>query len=369
MTTAITRYRPQEQALARVGEELGIIKYSDDKRAMIIDLSSPELAEKYNVLYPAAELMPVDPNFTPSLNIVRINPDPAHGDVYPIESEGYGKNKRMKAGSLLKTAVEKLAEAAGLVELPPQTTREGKNLHVVAGVKARRTDGEFKPVYGSREWIHDDEYEKVVNACPKTEYNSDKPLSPEKRDEWIRKQWARVKEFREPMTESKAYLRAYRKALKLKAKYTPEELDKPFLVVSTLFTPDTSDIRILGMVMDQGRRAAGLLYGASDAAESDDLGEYVAGEVLDAETGELLPAQDPTNAAETSEPETHGDAPTDDREIPRGPLAGQMLSEICRDNPEYAREKLLPTEALGPLTEGWLRYWHGEGDDLDDVAF
>lgn len=378
MGKELERLRPQEQALVRVAKELDIVQLSDDGRAMVIDLSSPKLAENYNVLYPAAALMPTDPNFTPSLNIVRIDPDPDHGDVYPIESEGYGKNKKMKAGALLKTAVEKLGEAAGLVELPPVWDRRGKDLHVICGLKARRSDGTFKPVYGSREWIHDDEYEKVVNACPKTEYKSDQPLSPEKRDEWIRKNWARVKEFREPMIESKAYLRAYRKALKLKAKYTPDELRKPFLVVSTLFTPDTSDIRILGMLMTGGQEAANTLYGEPRQLEagSEDVESFEVMEGddaptgVDTETGEIIEGEVVEEAeTEADAPATFGEKPETDLEIPRGPHKGKMLSELVRTERKYVEETILKSSnpSWGMCAEAWLKHVYGEGggDDID----
>lgn len=376
----LERLRPQEQALARVAKELGIVQLSDDGRAMVIDLSSPELAQKYNVLYPAAALMPSDPNFTPSLNIVRIDPDPAHGDVYPIETEGYGQNKKMKAGSLLKTAVEKLGEAAGIVEMPPVWDRRGKDLHVTCGLKARRSDGTFKPVYGSREWIHDDEYEKVVNACPKTEYKSDQPLSPEKRDEWIRKNWARVKEFREPMIESKAYLRAYRKALKLKAKYTPEELRKPFIVVSTLFTPDTSDLRILGMLMTGGQEASNMLYGeprqlgagdqAVESFESFEGDDYAAAVEVDTETGEILEGE-VVEENEADEPKTFGEKPDTDLEIPRGPHKGKMLSELVRTERKYVEETILKSSnpSWGMCAEAWLKFTYGDAEAGDDVDF
>ena len=383
MGKELERLRPQEQALVRVAKELDIVQLSDDGRAMVIDLSSPKLAEKYNVLYPAAALMPVDPNFTPSLNIVRIDPDPDHGDVYPIETEGYGNNKKMKAGSLLKTAVEKLGEAAGITESPAQTVKDGKDIIVTAGLKVRRPDGTFKTVYGTREWVHDDEYEKVVNACPKTEYKSDKPLPQEKKDEWVRKQWSRVKEFRQPMTESKAYLRAYRKALKLKAKYTPDELRKPFIVVSTLFTPDTSDLRILGMLMTAGQEAADTLYGeprqleagdrAVEAVGFDEGGDdYTAAVEVDTETGEIIEGEVVEEAeAEADEPKTFGPKPETDLEIPRGPHKGKMLSELVRTDRKYVEETILKSSnpSWGVCAEAWLKFTYGDAEGDDGVDF
>ncbi len=367
----------------QVADGLGIVKYSADGRGMMIDLSSPDLAKKYNVLYPAAELMPADPNFTPSLNIVRIDPDPANGDVYPIETEGSGDNKRMKAGSLLKTAVEKLGEAAGLIETPPQTVRDGQNLIVTAGLKVRRPDGTFKTIYGTREWVHDDEYEKVVAACPTWKWGEKRgqkvDMTQAEKDAWIRKQFARVKEFRQPMTESKAYLRAYRKALKLKAKYTPEELAKPFIVVSTLFTPDTSDLRILGMLMTGGQEASNMLFGegpvqigagaAVDMSPDFDDDPQIPAD-FDRETGEVRDGVIDVEAKEEpAEPKTFGPAPETDLEIPRGPHKGKMLSELVRTERKYVEETILKSSnpSWGMCAEAWLKHVYGEGggDDID----
>jgi hypothetical protein len=167
------------------------------------------------------------------------------------------------------------------------------------------------------------------------------------------------------MIETKARLRAYRELLTLKGKYSREDLAKPFLVAGTHFTPDTSDLRILGMLMGQGAEATNLLYGPQTAPadeaingsciEVDHTGEHAAEDFgADRETGEI--------------PETHGERPAEDPVLPNGPHKGEALSQVAQFDPAYVRGTLLgsksPKWALG--AEEWLRYFHGEGGEGDD---
>ena len=360
--TALERVRPQERALVQAASELGIRCWEAGGIRMI-DLSDPELADRYNVLSPAAVLMQADPNFTPMITALKMDPREGAGDVYAIESTGSGNNRRMKFGAPLKTALEKLGEAAGIIELPPIYDRRADGLTVTGGIKVRRPDGTYATLYGTREWVTEREHAKVVGRCPTTKYNSDEPLSEPDKAAWIKKEWTRVQEFSGPMTESKAYLRAYRKALKLKQKYTPEELQKPFLVVSTTFTPDTSDPAVVRMLMTSGQQATALLYGPAAVPDHDLIegtyseeptGEHDAPEGVDPETGEI---------AEPARPR-----PAEDPVLPRGPHADKPLSEVARTDPDYVVTRLVGSDdpAWGLAAEAWLAYWAAEGDDEHD---
>ena len=361
--TALERVRPQERALVQAASELGI-RCWEAQGVRMIDLSDPQLAERFNVLSPAAVLMQTDPNFTPAITALKVDPRESAGDVYAIETTGTGRNKKMKTGALLKTALEKLGDAAGIEDLPPRIERhDNGDLTVTAFIKVRRPDGSFKVLDGSREWVKEDEYEKVVESCPTTEWDSDVPLSEEKKQAWIKKNWSRVKQFRLPMTESKAYLRAYRKALKLKQKYTPEELQKPFLVTSTSFTPDTSDPRVLVALMSGGEQATNLLYGPAAIPEhdviegtysEDSTGEHDVPEGVDPETGEVTEPERPR--------------PAEDPVLPRGPHADKPLSEVARTDPDYVVTRLVGSDdpAWGLAAEAWLAYWAAEGDEKHD---
>lgn len=72
---ALERVRPQERALVQAASELGILQEAGG--ALMIDLSKPELAERFNVLAPAATLVQADRNFTPSISVVNLDSSPA----------------------------------------------------------------------------------------------------------------------------------------------------------------------------------------------------------------------------------------------------------------------------------------------------
>lgn len=357
MSTAIERFRPQEQALVRVAAELGILQKSNDG-AMLINLGDPRLKEQFNVLAPATTLAKADANFTPAISVVALDP----ADSYPTSK---GENAKK---ALSKVQLDQIAKVAGIEDESPAIVYFGvsnENVRVTWSARMRRPDGTWQRATGSREWIEADEKEQLLGSVPQYVLKDGPPNSTNAAfNKWWNDRWfGQVKRHRLGMTETKARLRAYRSLLTVKAGYTDAELRKPFLIASTSFTPDTSDLRILGMMMSQGREAAGLLYGPESGAQPVDP-------VIDIEGREEPPAGVDPETGEIEERETHGTRPTDDFKVPRGPHAGEMLSEVCRDDPGYVRAKLLGNQKLGPLAAEWLVFWHGqEGDDLSDVAF
>jgi hypothetical protein len=75
-------------------------------------------------------------------------------------------------------------------------------------------------------------------------------------------------------------------------------------------------------------------------------------------------------AEEAAQAQTHGEKPTEDKVIPRGKYADRKLSEVCKDDPAYAREHFLnASPPLGPVCADWLVYWTGsERGGVDDFA-
>jgi hypothetical protein len=373
MGNAVTQYRPQEQALVRAAEELGIVHYRDG--AMLIDLANDDLKQRFNVLAPATTIAKADPNFTPAISVVTLDP----GDFYGIDFEGSGDNRRATSFALSKVQLDQIAKVAGIEDLPPNIVYMGEaaaNVRVTWTARMRRPDGTWQSASGSREWLEQDEKEKLQASVPK--YVTDKGpadrSNPAYNDWWAKNWYDRVKKHRLAMTETKARLRCYRSLLTVKAKYRKDDLGKPFLIASTSFTPDTSDIRILGMMMSQGQQAVDMLYGSGgheldQPIDVDIHDDPPAG--VNPETGEVTE----TPTATSAPPKTHGERPADDRQIPRGPRKGWMLSEVCEKDPGYARSKLLgAAPPLGPLTAEWLVYFHGserggEVDDFSNVEF
>ncbi len=374
---ALERARPQERALIEIGKNLpeGVVQYSGSGLLMI-DLSVPALAQNCIVLAPSTTMMRSDPNFTPALTLVYLNPDPDAGDFYAIEKDQSGKPKML---ALTKVGLRKLGDKS-VTQLPSKNEYHDRGVTVTAGLNVRQPDGTWKPIYQSQDWISDDEYEATVAECPKQwgRGESAHRLTDQEKEDWIKKNWIQRRRSNLRVTESKAMNAAYREALPgIRHKYSPEELwmtveedgkpvkkVKPFLVVSTTFTPDTSNPVILKMMMDQGQQAAELLYGDTIAVDPAEV------ELIDEPQG-AAPACDSDGVVV----ETHGEKPAEDIEIPRGPFKGQLLSDLARDQKEYVRKTFLKSTnaTLGPLSDEWLRYWHGDegvaDDDFADVAF
>lgn len=340
-----------------------IVRYSESG-AILIDLGSPALKEQYNVLAPASTIAKADPNFTPAISVVALDPK----DFYGVEFKGAGDNRQATSFGLSKVQLDQIAKVAGIEDQHPDIQYFGdryENVRVTFTARMRRPDGTWQVARGSREWLEEDAKEALLASAPKYVIDAG-ALDPSnaKFNYWWGKEWPRQKQFRLPMTETKARLRAYRELLTLKGKYSREDLSKPFLVAATHFTPDTSDLRVLGMLMGQGEQATNLLYGGAPApaddtirgtcTEVDRTGEHEALDFgADPETGEI--------------PVVHGERPADDPVLPDGPHRGEALSQVARFDPGYVRGTLLsstsPKWALG--SEEWLRYLYGEGGDDD----
>lgn len=363
-STALERVRPQERALVQAASSLGILQESGG--ALMIDLSSARLAEQFNVLAPAATVIQADPNFTPSVSVVALTPD----DFYEIEKpKAASGNFAAKPGAsaLTKRALDVIGKQAGIEDLGPEVKRFGdrlENLEVTWRARVRRPDGTFQMLAGTREWIEADELELFEATAPEWARETPAKWAKYRAENWL----GRIKKHRLGMTETKARLRAYRQALTLKSKYGPDETAKPFLVVSTTFTPDTSDLRVLGMLMGQGAEATNLLYGPQAApddsipgtcSELDDTGEHPAADFgADKETGEIPP-------------QTFGEQPTEDPVLPQGPHNGEPISQVARFDPDYVRDTLLNSKSpkWGEASEAWLRYYGQLTGGDDDISF
>ncbi|MHB8867469.1 MAG: hypothetical protein ACYC6T_08180 [Thermoleophilia bacterium] len=367
---ALERVRPQERALVQAASELGILKEAGG--ALMIDLSSPELAKIYNILAPVAMLVQADPNFTPAISILQLDPDPRSKDYYPIDkAKAASGDYPAKEGTyaLSKRPLDMIGNQAGIEDIGPEIVYFGdhhENVRVTWRARVRRPDGTYKPLVGSREWIEADEKAKLEANPPAWAQKSESAYKKWWADSWL----GAVKKHRLGNTETKARLRAYRQHLHIKT-YTAEELQKPWLVPSTTATFDTSNPAILRMIFTGGEQATDLLYGPAalpahtdtidvDATEHEDPPVSV-----DTETGEIFPD-------EPDEPEGHGERPATDPIIPSGDHKGHPISVIAREHPDYVRDTLLTSGSAkwGTASEAWLTYWgHATGGDDDDVQF
>jgi len=367
----LERLRPQERALVQVADGLGIVQY-DDQGAIMINLADPKLKEQYNVLAPATTIFKADPNFTPAISVISLDIK----DFYPTSK---GQDARY---ALSKVQLDQIAKVAGIEDESPDIVyfgRDNQNLRITWSARMRRPDGTWQRGTGSREWIEADEMDKLLSSVPDyvTKVGPPDRSNPKFNEWWAQNWYDRVKKHRMGMTETKARLRAYRSLLTVKGNYAKDELRKPFLIASTSFTPDTSDLRILGMLMTGGQEAANTLYGEPRQLEagSEDVESFEVMEGddaptgVDTETGEIIEEAEVVEEAE-AEPETFGPKPETDLEIPRGPHKGKMLSELVRTERKYVEETILKSSnpSWGMCAEAWLKFTYGGGDDGVDFG-
>jgi len=391
--TALELVRPEQRALMQTASDIGVLVNRGG--LAVIDLSSPEILDNYNVLAPTRVMVQANPNFTPSIAIVKF--DVKRGSTYPLEKRWDGRTKQeiWKVVALGKLELLQIAKAMGLRVLQPDIKMQGRDIIITAAVQERDVDGTWVTHYGSQMWIHDDEYERTVAECPEKRWEGSGQergqveLTQEDKDAWIAKNWLQRKKFSLRMTETKALEAAIRFAGEIPTKFAAEDLDKPFIIVRYTFTPDPSDIRIVLAQIEAGDAAAKALFGAPlsdpdlkevrqmlgdgrDPRPSSPVTDPRTGLEVDPETGvvEGTCLEDQEEEAPPAAEEGHGQRPTDDREIPRGKYVGRQLSDVCKDDPAYARQHFLKAPPpLGVLTEEWLHYWEGEPDDFRDVTF
>ena len=148
---ALAVRRPQEQALAEIAKQLpaGVVSLGEGG-LVVVNFANAELNRRAIVLAPAATMARTDPNFSLAIHLVYINPDPDAGEVYAIEKD---KNGKPKALALLKPALRKLGDKAGVQQLKPDIKYDGLNVTVTAGIRKRGDDGIYTPYFESQNWI------------------------------------------------------------------------------------------------------------------------------------------------------------------------------------------------------------------------
>lgn len=205
----------------------------------------PEHARQaMNLLVPTEHTMQIGPCLQARLSMVKLDANPSAGDVYH-SSVFMGKGEV----ALTKVGLLKLARAAGIKWIT-QECRPISNLRdldyiayeVVGAV--RLPSGEWQKIKATKEIdFRPDgtEAAKLWKIADKKTNQNGSPWSQEQRETYVARELARMKENRLTMCETKAYLRAVRALLSLKAKYTEAELQKPFVIPHIDFAPDYSD--------------------------------------------------------------------------------------------------------------------------------
>lgn len=183
--------------------------------------------------------------------------------------EVWDAESKTKKRALAKSAIDRVAQASGVSWDPALTGVIGKPsmeylmYRAVGGVVG--PDGGIVVISGTVEWHYSLEVQPIVDDIAELEAKiaaGDK--SCEKALYGKKKQLIDVQKYRIGMCESKAKNRAVR-GLGIKAKYTIEELNEPFVVQQVCYAPDITspDVKeVLKARVDMGRNA---LYGNTAA--------------------------------------------------------------------------------------------------------
>ncbi|MHB1419530.1 MAG: hypothetical protein ACYCX4_08040, partial [Bacillota bacterium] len=212
---------------------------------------------------------------------VKLSPDPKDGDVYSsgTRNEYNPETKKydleVKEFVLAKNGILKLTNVAGINwdHKNSWVTSDENGAHALAVATVRRGT-EFQNV-GARYHFdlisrkielqiqYEEKVEKLIAKHKKT--NEKEGMPSEEAAKWGKKkfqqEYIQLLKFREQRAETGAMLRVARALLPIKAKYTAEELSKPFLVPRIEFHPDYDDPEVKKAVLAQGVGAVADLYG------------------------------------------------------------------------------------------------------------
>ena len=222
---------------------------------------SQELARVANITFPVTALDSLPPMHKPSLTIVTVNTERKSKDTYFITSDQLG---------LSKPVILKMLNAAGANVMTRKLTRD-TDLEFIrwqALVWGRLPDGTPHQISASKAWnatkSREDFIRKAVekNAKAKSEY---KVSEQEARAKGLNAA-LQYREFADEQTESKAILRAARAFLNIQTSYSPEELQKPFLIAKSVPSLDTTDPEIKRMVAQELVKSSFALYGGAQGA-------------------------------------------------------------------------------------------------------
>ena len=205
------------------------------------------LQSHYHVLSPAIAVADMAPGYGANLALVKIDPSVVMAGDNGVGPDCYfSKNTHKDAGkrSLNKQGIVKIGQASG-VQWDPRLCRRTddnseRNYWAWEYVGYVRThDGQVLTIKGSRELDLRDGSGEAIGMPPGM----------------LKQQRAMGNE----LCETKAMLRALR-TLGIRAAYTVEELQKPFLIVRFSFTPDMADPEIKKLVTERAMGGIGALY-------------------------------------------------------------------------------------------------------------
>lgn len=219
--------------------------------------------KKYLILAPI-ELGPIPAMHTPMASVVKIDPEPANGDVYSLQ----GKFAYSKA------ALDRVAGAAGISWLPEMCGRTdaGTDPEVVRfrmAAKRKELDGQWRVVVREYEFDLKAREEELKETVPKRQAIAeitDKAKKDKAIADAVAKDMIQLRKFKVQRAESGAANRVIRVFLGIKANYTREQIARPMIVPKLVFTPDYSDPEVKRFMLAEATGTIPELYGAQASA-------------------------------------------------------------------------------------------------------
>ena len=237
-------------------QEQGVRIIEEEGTRMRAIVLPPAVRQNVNLLTPVSSFAQSDPNWTPSVSLVQLDP----GHVYDLPGGKKG---------LSKQALETLGRCAGILytktsRVPQSELADGELYAYRATIGLRRSDGTVEEISRERSFDREVEFEDISNAVESG--SKTKGWERPAKDAEIKKRWIAELRFGRAKTESKAVNRAIRAALGIPTSVTQGELSKPWLVVGFNFTPDYDDPEIKRALVAIGLKAGDAVYGAADRA-------------------------------------------------------------------------------------------------------
>lgn len=294
--------------------EAGVQVIEQDGVRMITGLD--KMKDTHNVLQPISEIAQADPDWSPRIVEVYIDPtlDPPKGNARQSYSgrHVYVQDKML---ALNKNAIELLAKAAGINTKVARTRPDPEGaIEYTAYATLRRPDGTVEEWEASREKMIDVEREKVKATC----LNKD---TGQLDQTYFLKRWTTERDFLPAKVESMALLRVISNALQLKrGGYTHEELLKPFLVIAWSLTPSDPAVR-----REIALHAAGVLTGRIPARR--EIEEPEPDLALPAPSVETPEPNEATHEVVDTVPATA--APVSQEPDPNEPVAGEIPANVA----------------------------------------
>lgn len=216
-----------------------------------------------NMLLPSTHIEGISEFHTPVIDYIQLDPNPESGDVYYHSESG-----KM---ALAKQGLMKIAGCAGIIWDVAETRRTDNrrerdyvSYQAVGGL--RRADGSLFPFKSE----YDMDFE-VIEEKLRGQYEKKGKKSKKAGDELqdyvsycVKRDLLYKREHKLKICESGAITRVIRSLLGLRAGYTKQELQKPFVVARIVFRPDYSDPQIRDMMIKKGVDSLTSIYGGGD---------------------------------------------------------------------------------------------------------